>query len=118
MGRDKRGISYAAHLDGDMIVQIGGSGIGNEFDSRFADQNDATRLASLDIRVLTEPGMMTVIRIDKQGVSIATPGHMDFSAGGDVNFKSKGRMSFNAEQVFFYSDTGLIREVERKKVNI
>lgn len=118
IGRDKRGISYAANLDGDMIIQVGGIGLGNSLDDRFTDQNDAVRLGKVDIRVLSEAGQFTVIRVDSNGVSIATPGHLDFLAGGDVAFKSYGSMSFNAERVTFYSDCGLVREVERRPVNI
>ena len=125
LGRDKNGISYAANLDGDMFIQIGGSGIGNSFDSRFTDQNDGSRAGKFDIRVLNGNGLMTIIRIEQTGVSILTPGRLDISAQQDIVFKSHGTIHLNAEQIIFFSDTaspanpkGLMRKVERKAVTI
>lgn len=118
IGRDKRGISYAAKLDGDMILELGGTGIGNTYDSRFASENDAVRPAVFEMHVLKGDGLMTVIRVDSKGVSIATQGRLDISAQQDIILKSNSNLHFNAENVYFFSDTNQIRQVERKNVTI
>lgn len=125
VGRDKNGISYAANLDGDMFIQIGGAGVGNTFDSRFTDQNDGARAGKFDLRILNGNGMMTILRIESTGVSIVTPGRLDISSGQDIILKSKGSIHFNAEEVYFFSDTtsagnpqGLMRKVLRKQATI
>lgn len=119
IGRDLRGISYAAQLDGDMIVQIGGNGIGNTFDSRFATQNDAARPGTLDIRVLKGDGQMTIVRIDQTGVRIATQGRLDIESEQTMNFKSRSDIYFSAENIIMYADSTVPRKVLRgKKISI
>jgi hypothetical protein len=118
IGRDRQGISYAATLDGDMFVQIGGTGIGNTFDKRFSDENDASRAGVLDIRVLKGDSLMSTIRIDEGGVTVTTAGRMNFRALQDIYFESNAQIHFNAERCVFYSKTNTPRLVERKKINI
>lgn len=117
-GRDKRGISYAANLDGHAIVQIGGPGIGNSYDSRFAKENDAARAGVLDVRVVKGDGLMTIVRIDQFGVKISTQGRLDIEAEQSINIKSRADLHLNAENIYMYSDSPNPRTVLRKKVSI
>lgn len=71
IGRDKNFISSALSLDGDLLIQIGGNGITN--DSRFKTLNNSYRGGTLDIRVLNDGFTVSLIRIDKDGITIATP---------------------------------------------
>lgn len=118
IGRDRRGISYAAKLDGDMIIEIGGAGIGNSFDSRFANENDGARAGVLDVRVLKGDGLMTIVRIDQAGIKISTQGRLDIEAEQTINFKSRSDIYFSAENIVFYADSGTPRKVLRKKVSL
>lgn len=103
-GRDKQGISYASSMDGDVLIQIGGPGIGNTFDSRFADENDAYRNGKLDIRVLAN-GQFMVFRMDETGVHVISPGRMTFWSQQDMIFKSNGNIKMEAENIVMYAET-------------
>lgn len=119
IGRDRNNISYAATLDGDVLVQIGAATIAD--DSRFENLNNAVRAGALDIRVLGgssdgAAGTMTIIRVDSSGVRIATPGECDIVSMQTMRFKSiRGDMHFDAESIYMYSsDLGVGRLVLRK----
>lgn len=104
IGRDKRGISYGANLDGDMFIQIGGPGIGNSFDSRFSSENDAYRNGTLDVRVFLN-GQMMIFRMGPQGITIASPGTVNITSQQDMIFRSNGSMKFEAENIVLYAET-------------
>lgn len=104
IGRDKNNLSYAASLDGDMILQIGGPGIGNKYDKRFADQNDAYRNGTLEIRVLNN-GQMTIFRIGPEGVNIASPGTVTISSQQDIIMRSNSNILMEAENIVMYAET-------------
>lgn len=117
LGRDKRGISHAMHLDGDMIIQIGGPGIGNSFDNRFADQNDSARIGTLDIRIIDGNRPMTIIRIDKQGIRLATEGVLQLTGQQGILLSTEGEVNINGERVGFFTNTaGLKRIIERNGI--
>lgn len=117
IGRDKRGISHAMNLDGDMIIQIGGPGIGNSFDSRFADQNDGARIGALDIRIIDGNRPMTIVRIDKQGIRMATEGVLQLTGQQGIVLSTDGEVHINGERVGFFTNTkGLKRIVERNGI--
>jgi hypothetical protein len=78
IGRDQNFVSGAISLDGDLLIQIGGFGIAT--DSRFQSLNNAYRGGALDIRVLHDGFEATMIRIDKNGVSVLTPNTITYSA--------------------------------------
>jgi len=113
IGRDKRGISYCASLDGDMMVQIGGNGLGGGFDDRFAADNDGARSGALDIRVIKSDGQLTVVRIDQKGVAVATYGRVEFMSQQDMVFRSNTNIMFEAPNIGFYYDTGEGRWIKR-----
>lgn len=117
IGRDKRGISHAMQLDGDMIIQIGGPGIGNSFDSRFSDQNDGSRIGTLDIRIMDGIRPMTIIRIDKQGIRMSTEGVLQLTGQQGIVLSTDGDLQLNGERVGFFTNTnGLQRLVERNGI--
>lgn len=78
VGRDKNFISGAVSLDGDLLIQIGGYGISS--DSRFGDLNNAFRGGALDIRVMNEGFTVSMLRIDKNGITVMTPNTITYSA--------------------------------------
>lgn len=102
IGRDKRGVSYAATMDGDLLIQVGGFGITSDsrFDSLFNDARDGT----FDMRIFAN-NSMHIIRIDSRGLQIATPGRIDFVAEQNIRFKSvRGDISLDAESIYLYGD--------------
>lgn len=113
IGRDKRGISYCASLDGDMLVQIGGFGLGGGQDNRFVAENDGARSGALDIRVIKNDGQLTIIRVDQQGVAMATYGRVEMMAQQDMVFKSNTNIMFEAPNIGFYYETAEGRWIKR-----
>lgn len=104
IGRDKRGISYAANLSGDMIVQIGGIGIEGNKDSRFASEDESYRNGTFDLRVLAN-GQMYIIRIDETGMHFTSPGRMTFHSQQSMVFHSNSDIKMEAENIVAYSET-------------
>lgn len=107
-GRDKNNISAAVSMDGDLIVQIGQNPEDPQdtesvvtVDSRFGKQS--FRGGALDIRVLNEGNSATVVRIDKHGVTVFTPGIMTLK-GSEINLVADGNIKFHCEDVFFPDD--------------
>lgn len=96
LGRDKLGRSLLASTDGHFFLQVGNFGI--EGDSRFGEDLNGLIDNILDIRVLGTGGDVTVIRCDKNGITLMTPGAMKFHAGGDVVFTSDSDIRFECEQ--------------------
>jgi len=109
IGRDKQGISYAATLDGDLMLQVGGSGIGNEYDSRFEDENDAVRNGTVDIRVVIN-NQLFIFRIGSTpdgaaGIDIISPGYINIVSENDLVIKSRGSLKFHAENIVFHAES-------------
>ena len=104
IGRDANYTSAVVSLDGDLLVQIGGFGIAT--DSRFQGQNpaytggtnNAYRGGALDIRVLNDGFTATVVRIDKNGVSIMTPGSLNAYAN-NMNISASGALVLNGDSI-------------------
>lgn len=109
IGRDLRGRSYIGNYDGDIFIQIGGSTIGNGTDSRFANQNDAYRQGVFDMRVVqgssqgSNGGQLFVIRIDGDGLKIASYGRVEIVAAQDMIFRANGTMHFDCEEAIMFS---------------
>jgi hypothetical protein len=104
VGRDKNNISHAAHFDGDVLWQIGGSGIGNIYDSRFSNQNDGFRNGTLDIRVLIN-GQIAIFRIGPDGIYIVSPGTINLVSQQDVIIKSNSNILMEAPNIVMYAET-------------
>jgi len=97
IGRDKNNNSAVLNLDGNFIVQIGGTGINS--DTRFSDLQNGFIAGTLDIRVM-RPGLQaTVFRIDQEGLKILTAGRMFFHANSDIVLKSDSTMTIEAENL-------------------
>lgn len=96
IGRDKNNISLGMSLDGDLLVQIGGNGVST--DSRFSSLNNAFRGGALDIRVLNEGYTVTIIRIDKNGVSIVSPSSINV-VGRDIQINASGNVDIEGDNV-------------------
>jgi len=109
IGRDLRGRSYVGNYDGDILIQIGGSTIGNGTDSRFANQNDAYRQGVFDMRVVqgssqgSNGGQLFVIRIDGDGLKIASYGRVEIVSAQDMVFRANGAIHFDCEEAIMFS---------------
>ncbi len=101
IGRDKNNISAGLSLDGDLFIEIGGSGITD--DTRFTTAkgyNNSFRSGTLDIRVFnSKSDEVTLLRIDKEGVSVSSPMRMAFYSNGNMTFKSKSQITIDAPMV-------------------
>lgn len=86
IGRDINGRSIVAATGGDVYLQIGGFGI--SADSRFADLNNGILEGILDLRVMGSGGYCHMLRIDKYGVTILTPGAMKIHSKKDLTLTS------------------------------
>ena len=115
LGRDKQGVSYCASLDGDMLVQIGGSGLPATADERFSDEFSAARSGALDVRVIKSDGQMTIVRIDENGVSVATQGRCEFVAQQDLILKSNTQILMEAPNIVAYHET--LPRVSKRNAN-
>lgn len=104
VGRDLQNISSALSFDGDLFLEIGGVGIGNTYDSRFATQNDAIRNGTLDIKVYNS-GQLSILRIGPTGIDIITPGKMVFSCDMDMIFRCNGKMAFEAPEIMLHAES-------------
>jgi hypothetical protein len=117
IGRDLNGISYCASLDGDMLVQIGGTSPIK--DSRFpTGPSNSIKDGVLDIRVLKEDGQITIVRIDEKGVTISTYGTCEIAAQQDLILRSNSNILMEAPNIIMYSDSppGMARVIQRNGV--
>lgn len=113
IGRDKYNRSVSASLDGDLFLEVGGPTIND--DSRFptVNYNNTARDGIIDIRIWNS-GSFHTIRVDNEGIKIHTPQRIDIVSEGEMRFKSvKNNITFDAENITFYSSMSPPREVER-----
>ena len=103
-GRDKQNISWAANMDGDCFIQIGGPGLGNTLVSRFSTINDAFRNGTLDIRVHMN-GQLSIVRIGESGIHLISPGKIVLDAQQDIVIKSNSSIKMEAENIVMHSET-------------
>lgn len=104
IGRDLRGISYAGNYDGDVFIQVGGTGIKSSNDSRFKNENDAYRNGTVDIRVQVN-GQNMIFRMSSEGISIISPGTITMSAQQDIILRSNGNVLLEGEQIVMYAES-------------
>lgn len=125
VGRDLNHVSMGLNMSGDLLIQVGGCDVSSALplwpggdenaeldrgpcsstrtDSRFLGKNFAFRPGAVDIRVLTDNGEATVVRIDNSGVTISTPSDLRFVAAQNVIIKGH-QIDFDAEEINFYSN--------------
>lgn len=96
IGRDKQNISAAISMDGDLLVQVGGYGVNS--DGRFSTFNNSFRGGALDIRVMNDGFTVSIIRIDKNGVSVVTPSTINLH-GRDINIAADGTLNLEGDNV-------------------
>ncbi len=97
IGRDRNNISAALALDGDLIIEIGGKGVTG--DSRFSKLNNSMRGGALDIRVVNDGSTVSIIRIDKNGVTLATPGTLSIKARS-IDMNAEANININGDNVY------------------
>jgi hypothetical protein len=99
-GKDKNGISAAMNMDGELLIQIGGEGIPKDQDKRFSELDGGTFTSGvLDIRVLVQGNNAAVIRVDKQGITLISPGGINLKSNGSIDISSNSNISISGENV-------------------
>ena len=114
IGRDLNGHSYKATLDGDLLMQIGSTGVIG--DKRFDKENNGLKAGVVDIRVVSGDGQLSIIRIDTNGMFLATPGRLEINSAQDLVLNSKANIILNGENVIMYGNSGSSRVVKRSGV--
>lgn len=114
-GRDRFGHSYCGTFDGDILLQVGSTGVIG--DSRFSNENNGIKSGTFDLRIVTGDGQLHIVRIDSKGCFITTPGRMEFSAEQDMIFRSNGNMLLEAKNVIVYPDNNMGRIIKRNSVS-
>lgn len=109
IGRDKQGISYAASMDGDVLIEVGGVGLPSSQDSRFADQNPAYRNGTIEIRQLVN-GQLNIFRMSTEGISLVSAGELNISSQGNLTLRSNSNVYVSGEQVIFYGNRAVKRD--------
>lgn len=97
IGRDLQGRSAAVTMNGDVFIQVGGFGVSG--DSRFIQENNGNVGAVLDLRVFTDGGYTHMVRFDKNGITVMTPGNLAVHAKGSMKFSADTNMEFEAETI-------------------
>lgn len=97
IGRDLQKRSALLSLNGDVIIQIGGFGVVG--DTRFVKENNGSMGAVLDLRIFTDGGYTHMVRFDKNGISVLTPGNLAMHAKGNVKISSDANLDIDAETV-------------------
>lgn len=95
IGRDLQNKSAAISMNGDVFIQIGGFGVVG--DSRFVKQNNGSLGAVLDLRVFTDGGYVHMLRCDKDGITIMTPGNLAIHAKGNMKLSSDANIEIDCE---------------------
>jgi hypothetical protein len=95
VGRDLQNNSAAISMNGNVYWQIGGMGVST--DSRFVKQNNGHIGAVFDIRVFNSGLRCTLIRVDDNGVTIATPSNLVLHAGQSMKITSDADISLECE---------------------
>lgn len=103
-GRDKQGISYAAQMDGDVLIEVGGVGLPSSQDSRFSDQNSGWRNGTFEMRININ-GQLGILRFGPEGLFLISPGGITLDAQQDIILKSNSSVFIDGEKVTFYPGT-------------
>lgn len=95
IGRDLQKRSAVIGLNGDVIIQVGGFGVAG--DSRFIKENNGNVGAVLDLRIFTDGGFTHMIRCDKNGITIMTPGNLAIHSKGNMAISSDADINIDCE---------------------
>ncbi len=96
IGRDVRGRSLMASMNGDVYLQIGGYGV--QGDQRFPTLN-GSRGGTFDIRVLDNGGQCHVIRFDDNGITIMSHGNLQIHSAQDLTLTADHNITIDSETV-------------------
>lgn len=131
IGRDNNHVSMGLSMTGDLLIEVGGSDVYFDdgsllaagdvvtTDPRFAGKNFAWRPGAVDIRVWDKNHEFTVVRIDNDGVSVSTPGHVAIVANQSMTLKAHTFINMEAERVLFWgTDPSSTRELIRNNKSI
>jgi hypothetical protein len=113
VGKDRNDISYALTTDGDVIMEIGGPGLGNNNDSRFADLDDSFVPRSIQIHVPTRNGPMIFKMGTDPGlaggpaaIDLISPGAINIIAKQDITMESvQGRVLIEGQTIEMHPKT-------------
>lgn len=109
IGRDKNSVSAGLQMDGDFLIEIGGTDTGTLNDDRFQSLG-SFRGGAFDIRVRNQGSQYTIIRIDNSGVTIISPSRITMSSNKEISIKSSSDIFINGEDVYIQD-----RLVDRRK---
>lgn len=98
IGRDLRKNSALVGMDGNFLLQVGGFGISG--DSRFVKENNGLMGAVLDIRVFNDGNYCHMIRCDKNGITIMTPGQLKLFSKGNMFIETTSSLYMNADMMY------------------
>ena len=115
-GRDLYLNSWCSTFDGAVRWQIGNTGVIG--DSRFKNENSGHLAGTLDIRVVDGSGQLSIIRIDKQGISIVSAGRLEIAAEQDLILRSNANILMEAKNIVLYVDNDMGRVVKRNAQEI
>ena len=127
IGRDFNNVSMGLSMTGDLLIQVGGADIGFDdiqgplvgTDPRFLGTNSAWRPGAIDIRVYGKTSECTIVRVDTDGVTVSTPGHINMVAGQSMTLKALQFINLEAEGIFFWKDDdSSVRELVRNNKSI
>tara|TARA_R110000868_G_scaffold46524_3_gene153615 strand:- start:24769 stop:26802 length:2034 start_codon:yes stop_codon:yes gene_type:complete len=96
LGRDINKRSSVISADGEIHMQIGGTGLSN--DSRF-EFTDGVVPGVLDIRILTSGGRTHMIRCDNFGITIMTPGNLQIHSAGAMTISADTDINIECENL-------------------
>lgn len=97
IGRDKKNMSAAIAMNGDLFFQVGGIGVSG--DSRFEQYNNGQIGAVVDLRVFTDGIFAHLIRLDNNGISIMSPGNIMIHSKKNLKITAGGDLAIEAETV-------------------
>ncbi|MFA5023432.1 MAG: hypothetical protein WC523_00545 [Patescibacteria group bacterium] len=100
-GRDKNGRSIIHQTDGDVIIQIGGAGIGT--DERFTSSEDKEdRPGRIEIHLNRPTGDSHRIIIDENGMQIDIKGNVVMSSSGDFSIIAGADLLLDGRNINMY----------------
>lgn len=109
-GRDKNGRSIIHQSDGDVLIQIGGDGVGVK-DDRFS-KPDSSQPGRLEIHLSRGGGTPQKILIDENGLTLDVQGNMMFKSSGDMALDAGGRLLLHGELIYTYGST----DVDKRQI--
>jgi hypothetical protein len=98
IGRDLKSMSAALSMNGDVFFQVGGIGVSG--DSRFVKEANGQLGAVLDIRVFSDGIYAHLIRLDKNGITIMTPGKFNLHSTGPLSITCGSDCKIDAETLY------------------